>query len=97
MNATVEPNLGNVRSSIGPRRDDELGDQYASVPYDRSNRNNRNMRFDCLLDYDWFFIKHDRKLWSNNLQHQHVVFSIHALHLKMIQESEDVARSRMYP
>jgi hypothetical protein len=62
-----------------------------------SERDLMNERFDRLLDYDWFFVEHGRKLWSNNLQHQHIVFSIHALHLKMIQESEDVARSKMYP
>jgi len=33
----------------------------------------------------------------NNGQHQHVVFSVHAFHLEMIQESEDVIGSRMYP
>lgn len=33
----------------------------------------------------------------DNLQHRHVVFYVWALYLKMIQESEDMTRSRMCP
>ena len=51
--------------------------------------------FDRLLDCGLFFVKHGLKVGSNDLQHQHVVFSICSLHLEMVQESEDAIRSRM--
>ena len=52
-------------------------------------------RFNRLLDYRWLVVKHGLEMRSNDLQHQHVVFSVYPLYLEMIQESEDMVRSRM--
>ena len=52
-------------------------------------------RFDRLLDYGRFVVEHGLEMRPNNLQHQHVVFSVYPLYLEMIQESEDMIRSRM--
>lgn len=52
-------------------------------------------RFDRLLDNGWILVEHVFKMRSNNWQHQHVVFSVHALYLEIIQQSEDTIRSRM--
>ena len=52
-------------------------------------------RLDRLLDYVRVFTEHGTELRSNNLQHQYVVLSVHALYLEMVQESEDTIRSGM--
>ena len=52
-------------------------------------------RFGRLLDYGWFLVGHVFKMRSNDLRHQYVVLSVHALYLEMVQESEDVIRSWM--
>ena len=54
-------------------------------------------RFDRLLDYSWLLIGQVFEIRPNNRQHEYIVFSVHALDLKMIQESEDTTRSRMRP
>ena len=54
-------------------------------------------RFDRLLNYSWLLVGHVLEMRPNNWQHQYVVFSVHALDLKMVQESEDTIRSRMRP
>jgi len=53
--------------------------------------------FNRLVDYGGFIVDHVLKMRPNNLQHQHVMFSVWALYLKMIQGSEDVIGSRMCP
>jgi len=53
--------------------------------------------FNRLLYYGWFFVEHGLKVRPNDLQHQHIVFSVCALHLKMVQEGEDAIRSGMCP
>ena len=42
-------------------------------------------------------VGHDVEIRPNNRKDQHVVFSVHALHHKVIQESEDKIRTRMHP
>jgi len=56
-----------------------------------------NERFDRSLDYSWVVVEHGFKMRTNNSQHQHVMFSIYALNLEVVQESEDVVRSGMRP
>jgi len=62
-----------------------------------SERDLMHERFDHLLDYGRVFLEHLLKMRPNNLQHQHVMFSILALYLKMIQRGEDPIGSRMCP
>jgi len=50
--------------------------------------------YNRLLDRDWFFVEHRLKVRSNNLQYQHIMLSVCAPHLEMIQESEDMIGSR---
>ena len=52
-------------------------------------------RFGRLLDYGWFLVGHVFKMRPNDLRHQYVVLSVHALYLEVVQESEDVIRSEM--
>lgn len=60
-----------------------------------SERNLMHERFDRLLDYSWLVVEHGLKMRPDNLQHQHIMFPVHALHLEMIQESENAIGSRM--
>ena len=62
-----------------------------------SERDLMHEGFNRLLDYGLFFVEHGFKVRPNYLQHQHIVFSVCALHLEMIQESEDAIGSRMCP
>jgi len=59
-----------------------------------TKRNLAHEGYNRLLDRDWFFVEHGFKVRSNDLQYQHVVFSVCALHPEMVQESEDTIRSR---
>jgi len=54
-------------------------------------------RFDLLLDDGRLIVKHGLKMGPSNLQNQHVVFPVRALHLEMIQKGEDTVRSWMRP
>jgi len=42
-------------------------------------------------------VEHGLKMRPNDLQHQHVMFSIYTLDLEMVQEREDVIRSWVRP
>ena len=71
---------------------------YPEVVEERdSERDLTRERFNRLVNHGWLFVEHILKMRSNNLQHQHVMFSVWALYLKMIQESEDMIGSRMCP
>ena len=54
-------------------------------------------RFNCPADYGWVVVVHSLKLRPNNFGHQHVMFSVWAVHFKTVQESEDVVGSGMCP
>jgi len=62
-----------------------------------SKRDLVHERFDLLLDDGRLVVKHGLKMGPGNLQNQHVVFPIRALHLEMIQKGEDTVRSGMCP
>ena len=63
----------------------------------RSEHNLMHEGFDRLLDHGRFFVEHGLKVRPNDLQHQHIMFPVCALHLKMVQESEDAIGSRVCP
>ena len=54
-------------------------------------------RSNLLADYVRVFIVHLLKVRPEYLQHQHVMFSVWALYLKMVQGCEDAVESRMCP
>ena len=61
----------------------------------RSERNLVHDGFDRLSDHRWLVVEHGLKMRPSNWEHQHVVFSVHAFHLELIQEGQDVTGSRM--
>ena len=54
-------------------------------------------RFDCPVDYVWAIAVHERKLRPNDFKHQYDMFPVWAVHLKLIQGSEDVIGSGVCP
>jgi len=54
-------------------------------------------RLDILLHRGLVTVEHIFQMRPNNLEHQHVVFSVWALHPEMVQEGEDAIRSGMCP
>ena len=62
-----------------------------------SERDLMHKGFDRLLDNGCFVIEHGLKVRSDDLQHQHIMFSICTLYLKVVQESEDAIGSGMCP
>ena len=62
-----------------------------------SKRDLVHERFDLLLDDGRLVVEHGFKMGLGDLQNQHVVFPVCALHLEMIQKGEDTVRSRMRP
>jgi len=54
-------------------------------------------RFNRPADYGWVFVEHILKMGPDNLQYQHVVFSVWTPYPKMIQGSEDAIGSRVCP
>ena len=71
---------------------------YPAVMEERnSKRDLVHERFDLLLDDGRLVVEHGLKMGPGNLQNQHVVFPVHALHLEMIQKGKDTFRSGMRP
>ena len=62
-----------------------------------SKRNLVHERSDLLLDDGRLIVKHGFKMGPGNLQNQHIVFPVRALHLETIQKGEDTVRSGMCP
>ena len=62
-----------------------------------SKRNLAHDRFDRFFDRDGPLVVHSVKMRPSNRQNQHVVFSVHAFQLELIQEGQDVTGSRMCP
>jgi len=53
--------------------------------------------FNHPADYGWVIAVHVRKLRPNNLEHQHLMFSVWALYLEVVRGSEDAIGSGMRP
>ena len=71
---------------------------YPAIVEERdSERDLMRKRFNRLAKCGWFFVEHIVKSGPHDLKHQHVMFSVWALHLEMVQGSEDTIGSRMYP
>ena len=69
---------------------------YPAIVEERSSEYDlMSERFGRLLDYGWFPVGHVFKVRPNDLRHQYVVLSVHALYLEMVQESEDMIKSGM--
>ena len=62
-----------------------------------SERDLTDEGFDRLLDYGCLFVEHGLKVRPNDFQHQHIMFSVHTLYLKVVQESEDTVGSGVCP
>ena len=62
-----------------------------------SERDLVHERFDLLLDDGRLIVKHGFKMGPGKLQNQHVMFPARALHLEMVQKSEDTVRSGIRP
>ena len=62
-----------------------------------SERDLIHERFDHPAHYELVIIIHVRKPRPNDFEHQHVVFSVWALHLEVVQKSEDAIGSGMRP
>ena len=69
----------------------------AMVEEGGSERDSVREGFNSSLDYCRFFVEHGLKVRPNDLRHQHLMFSVGALHLEMVQESKNVIGSRMCP
>jgi len=54
-------------------------------------------RLDILLHRGLVAVEHIFQMRPNNLEHQHVMFSVWALHPEMVQEGEDAIRPGVCP
>jgi len=54
-------------------------------------------RFNRVENNVWVIAVHRHKLRPNNFKNHHVMFSVWAVHLEVVQGSEDVIRSGMRP
>ena len=53
--------------------------------------------FDRFSDCTWILVEHVPQMRSDNRKYQHVMFPVYSMHCEMVQEEEDVFRSRMFP
>ena len=61
-----------------------------------SERNLAYEGFDRILDCTRIPVEHVPKMGSDNREHQHLMFPVYSAHREMVQEGENVFRSRVF-